>query len=151
MSDNHQVEVLLALFLDDIASARHHEGLRSTVANLTLVVGAAAGAFVGFDAKISMADLPAAALLIIVGVFGAMLSHKHYYLFHFHRERARPLREKLDQLTGLGLTEMKVKSDANTAARYPHMKEISAGFLWTIMPLSVSILGIAIAVAAVCA
>lgn len=135
-------DVLLSLYLDDIAYARHHEDLRSTVTNLILVIGAALGGLIGFDNNITDSDVPAAAFLIIVGICGAVFSYKHYERFHSHYARARELRKKLDALSGLGILEMKHKADEKHRQDFPMAHRLSVGWLWTAFPLSVSVLGV---------
>lgn len=146
MSDH--ADVLLSLYLDDIAFARHHESLRSTITNLILAVGAALGALVGYDNKITCADVPAAVFLILVGLGGAAFSYKHYERFHSHYGRAREIRSKLDEISGLELKEMRNRADEKHRESFPRSYKWSAGRLWAAIPLCVSILGLLILIAA---
>lgn len=141
-------ELLLSLYLDDIAYARHHEDLRSMVTNLIIVVGAALGGIIGFDGIINGSDIPAAVFLIIVGICGAVFCYKHYERFHSHYARARELRKKLDTISGLGILEMKARADEKHRQEFPRAHRLSVGWLWTAFPLSVSVLGVLVLIPA---
>lgn len=146
----NDTDLLLALYLDDLAYARHHENLRSTITNLILVVGAALGGLIGFDQAIDSSDIPAAVFLIIVGVLGAIFCYKHYERFHSHYARAREFRTKLDDLTGLEIIKMKELADEKHRDKFPRAHRLSVGWLWTAFPLSVSVLGILVLILALC-
>lgn len=143
-----ELELLLSLYLDDIAYARHHEDLRSTVTNLILAIGAALGGLIGFDEAINASDVPSATFLVMLGIGGAIFCYKHYERFHSHYARARELRLKLDSLSGLGILEMKRQADQKHREAFPITHKLSVGWLWTALPLSVSVLGMLVIVAA---
>ncbi len=143
-----KTELLLALYLEDIAYARHHEDLRSTITNLILVIGAALAGFVGFDNKINNSDIPAAIFLIIVGLVGAIFSYKHYERFHSHYARAREFRSSLDSIGELNIGKMKAQADKKHRKQFPRAHRLSAGWLWTALPVAVSVLGLLVLIPA---
>src|SRR3712207_1575685 len=82
-------DVLWKFYQDYLTQMRHYEMQRSTVTNLLLLVAAAVLAFITYDKVLSRSDLPLTGLLVIIGLFGAAFSLKHYERTSFHIERAR--------------------------------------------------------------
>ncbi len=74
----------------------HHEGQRNAVTGIILTIASGLIAVIGFDKELTFSDLPIAFVVVLAGIFGAILSLKHYERFVFHRGRSRLLRKAID-------------------------------------------------------
>ena len=137
-------DVLLALYLDNIQYARHHENLRSTMSNLILVVGAALGAVITMDNKINSMDLPFIGFLVIIGLYGTFFSFRHFERFHSQYARARKLRAQLELAVDISISDMNKMADKEHAIRFPISHKWSLSYFWAAIPLSIALLGVAL-------
>ena len=90
------IDVLVELYKEQRQLGLHHEGQRHAVTGMILTIASALIAVIGFDKQLTTFDLPLAFIVVVAGVFGAILSFKHYERFRFHRHRSRLLRTAID-------------------------------------------------------
>ncbi|TBW08080.1 hypothetical protein E0E52_09905 [Azotobacter chroococcum] len=84
-----KADLYLKLFQEYTSEARHHEQQRATVTGFFSALAAGILTVVGIDKVLSVADIPAALFLIVIGVFGCIFSAKQYERFYVCMERAR--------------------------------------------------------------
>ena len=89
-------ECLWKVYLEEITQGRHHETQRVNVTNLVIAVAAAILALATFDKALNRSDLPLTIFLIVLGMFGAAFSSKHYERFRKHMLCARNYRNAID-------------------------------------------------------
>ena len=91
------VSDLWRFYDEHAAQARQHENLRATV---TSILTAFAAALVGFASSggLHRSDAPAGALVIVLGVLGALLSLKHYERNRFHVRVMGAVRKEVTRL-----------------------------------------------------
>lgn len=142
-------DVLWKFYQEYYAQMRHYEMQRSTVTNLLLLVAAAILAFITYDKALSRSDLPLTGLLVIIGLFGAAFSLKHYERSSFHIERARKFRDKLDELLfeSTLITHLKREADALHKKNHPILSRNYRGWwrvhrLWVVLHLLIAALGL---------
>ena len=91
------IEFLLRSMEENQKHAHLSENRRATLANVVLVIVSAIHvvlALVGFSRR----ALPLTVLLVLLGVYGLLVSVKLYERQQFHLLRARMLRKQLDEL-----------------------------------------------------
>jgi hypothetical protein len=92
-----KIELLWRFYQEHCVWERHQESQRSTATNLVLVVAAAILSIITISKSIDMTDLPLTIFLVVLGVFGAILSMKHYERFARHQTLAGAYRVALDK------------------------------------------------------
>jgi hypothetical protein len=133
-------DIYLALYKENCDQGRHHEGQRATVTNLVLTL---AGVFVGlitFDQKLTVADRPAAIFVVVLGLYGALCSAKHYERFRAQMQRASAYRNKLDSTT-LGIVAAKEAADATTKGKFGILYLVRLWPLWLGLHLFIAAFG----------
>ena len=109
-------DVLWKMYQEHCNEGRHHETQRSTVTNLVIVVAAGVIGLITYDKGITWADLPLTCFLILLGLFGAVFTLKHYERFAMHMARARSYRDALDEL--LPKVDALLARTSNAIAKY---------------------------------
>ena len=130
--------VLIEMYKEHTAMARHHEAQRSTIATICFAI---AGALIGVmwkddTLRIDGRFLPAA--LTTVGLLGALLSWKHYERNRMHTRIAAAFRDKIS-------TELcSINSKAREAhkRKYKMTSRLHLHWLWTLLFIAVAIFGI---------
>lgn len=97
MNNDHTKDVLLSLLQNYYSRLAHYETQWSTVSNLLVIVAAAILAFVTFDQKLTLADLPLTLLLSFMGIFGAGFCAKIYERSARIYVRVQGIRKALDE------------------------------------------------------
>ncbi len=90
------IQILLDLYKEQRDLGMHHEEQRSTLSNLMLTAATALIGLIALDQEITRGDIPIALLVILLGIFGAFFSLKHYERFCFHRDRSHTIRLAID-------------------------------------------------------
>src|SRR5947207_9233174 len=95
--EDRAVSDLWRFYDEHAAQARQHETLRATV---TSILAGFAAALVGFAGVggLDASDAPAGALVIAIGLLGALLSLKHYERNRFHTRVLRKVRDEITKL-----------------------------------------------------
>ena len=126
---------------------RHHEQQRTSVTGFFAALTAGVLAVVGFDATLNHADMPAGCFLIVVGIFGCILSLKQYERYYVCMERARQFREKLEDIVeGSKLKEIKATADNECKRRFPRLHDLKHGYFWTGLHASIAVFGVVLLV-----
>ena len=138
-------ELLWRVYADNRAYAKFHEHLRSVSTNLITVVAAGLLGLITFDLKLTFSDVPSAAFLSIVGLFGAIFSAKHYERARLHLFRSYEAFMELDRLNSdFDLMALKQAGDAKNSARFPILSKMRLNYLWNLFHLLISMIGISI-------
>lgn len=72
------------MYIEQVAHARHHETLRAQSTNPVVVVSAALLAFLASNAATLGRQAMIGVFLIVVNVYGLLMSLKHYERSHLH-------------------------------------------------------------------
>ena len=135
--------ILLDKYKEHRTQARQHETLRSSLVAFT---GAAAGAVLGL-AGAGGADktfkLAAAAFLVLMGTFAALMAYKHYERFRYHTTLAKEFDKRLislsDKIVHLeNYDELKAKH----VKRFGWVVEARAHLGWILFPALIAVLGL---------
>ena len=147
MSEN-QTNIMLCLYQEHLNQARHQENQRSTMTNLILIICTALLAGITLDKILSLTDLPLAIFLFTLGIYGAFFCAKYYERFRLHYERSRMVRKQLEKSVGLNTSsESQKAADLKTKEQFPIMFNVRLYWLWIILMLIISLVGLGLIVA----
>jgi len=144
MQDEH--ELWWRLYLENATSARHHEQQPTAITSFFTALAAGILAVLGLDRCLDSSDLPLTALLLCVGILGALLSAKQYERFNLHLARSRQYRNALaEAFPGARILELKDAGEAENKTAFPWLSKTRMGVLWVGMHGLVALLGFLLA------
>jgi len=136
-------ELLWRLYADNREYARAHEGQRSMAANLVVAVSAGLLGMATLDQKLTSADLPLTLFIIVVGLFGAVFSSKHYERTRLHLNRAKQYLKRLNELFPQDqIIELQKQGDSENERAFPRLSHMKLNSLWNCFYLLISLLGL---------
>jgi hypothetical protein len=106
------------------AQARQHENMRATVSS-TLAGIAAAVAALAAVGGLTVADVPAGLVIVLLGVLGGALSIKHYERNRMHTAILDEIREHIDQLQSSSPASARSTGDLRKAGVRKHERSFS--------------------------
>ena len=123
-------DIYLELLKEHQEYARHHEEHREKATNIILLI--AGGLFTASSLKQpDMLTIPLSFFIVVLGVYGAIISAKHYERSQFHLQRGRALRQELDRMIpDLRLNELKDRADAETQRNFPTLFPLRLFKMW---------------------
>jgi hypothetical protein len=99
---------------------------------------------------LSVADIPAALFLIVIGVFGCIFSAKQYERFYVCMERARQYRLALQEaVPGSNIIELKRTADRKALERFPRLHVWRLGVFWIALHALIAAFGVLLCILAV--
>lgn len=138
-------DILWGLYQDHRSEGRHQEDQRATATNLIIAISAGLLGLISLDAELTVADIPLSVFLILVGLFGALLSAKHHERFWFHMERACQYRDAVEKLLPTtNIRELKQAADSITRKKHPFLNRLGLFRLWVALHLGIASLGVLI-------
>jgi hypothetical protein len=135
-------DVLLKLFEEERNQGLHLESQRAIVTNFIITISAA---IVGFlvQKKFEIYTLPLAMMLILLGIYGIVISTKLYERWQIHSRRARYWRRRIDQLHPKARIEpLRVKADVDHSAKYSKIEKIRLYRLWLLLHILIALMGV---------
>ncbi len=145
-----KADLYLKLFQEYASEARHHEQQRATVTGFFSALAAGILTVVGIDKVLSVADIPAALFLIVIGVFGCVFSAKQYERFFVCMERARQYRLALQEaVPDSNIIELKRTADRKALERFPRLHVWRLGIFWVALHALIASFGVLLFVLAV--
>lgn len=138
-------ELLWKLFADNRDQARFHETQRTNGTGLIAAGAAAVLTAITHDQKITVSDLPLAAFLSFVGLFGLFFCQKEYERMRLHLRRAETYLVQLDATDQTyDLMKMREQCDRDHRRRYFLSSRIRLNFFWQFMNILIFLFGILI-------
>jgi hypothetical protein len=134
--------VLLTLYRENSAQARHHDRQRHAITAMVALVAALALGLVGPDTR-----WLCAALLVGAGGFGFLASLHHHERARLHVERVHAVRRELSRLFEVDIAELYGAAAKVHARRYPRLSERTARVHWLWQAFHVGIVGLGSALA----
>lgn len=136
-------DILFGMYHDSVAQCRHHETQRATVTSSVIAIDTIIIGLITFDKAINWLDVPLCLLLIILGVFGATFSLKHYERYLLSVERLRQYRQLLDeQFANNEILRLKDKADEIHAKRFPRLSKYKHHNFWVVLHLLMAVIGL---------
>ena len=136
-----QRDVLWGMYQEHCTQGRHHEEQRATMSNLVLALsGGVLGLMTLKD--LSTDTWPLAVFLILLGLFGALFSAKHYERFCFHMTAASVHRAKLETLLpDSQLLELRRTAELQHAGTRPPLRRARLHLFWIGLHAAVALVG----------
>jgi hypothetical protein len=126
---------------DNLDYSRHHETIRATSTNMVVAIAGVGFAVVGYDKCVATNDVVILVFLVCLGLFGVLFSAKQAERAAFHYERARALRQALDEGPHApGFKELNELADSVHRKNYPWLSGPGARLFWYLLHLSISAL-----------
>jgi hypothetical protein len=136
--------LLLAMYQEQVTQARQHENLRATATNLTLVAGSILVSLVFKSGEPIVSRTAVASILIGVGLFGFLISFKHYERNRYHVAIATEYRRALERLPPpIDLGALRGEGERANSKKHPYLSRLRLHWLWSSMSLVFVIVGIA--------
>lgn len=141
-------DILFALYSENVNQCRHHESQRATVTSSIIAIDTIIIGLITFDKVINYTDIPLSVLLIILGIFGATFTLKHYERYSLCVERLRQYRKELDeQFAGNEISRLRNIADEIHKKRFPHLVKYTHHKFWIF--LHIIIIAIALTLTAI--
>ncbi|MDX8145005.1 hypothetical protein SK854_23045 [Lentzea sp. BCCO 10_0061] len=149
-------DLLLGLYADLRAHARHAETLRSNVVNYMIVLAGALIAVIASDANVNGKDLVLGVVVIFIGLLGMAFATTYTELYARNWRRAMTVRAALDEEYFAGgavtMTELIDDSDQRHEAgrlyRWSRRLTGTAHRFWFALPTLILIAGVVVTVIA---
>ncbi|MGE4162207.1 MAG: hypothetical protein AB7G23_10795 [Vicinamibacterales bacterium] len=139
---SEEAQVWLALYNENCVHGRHHETQRSVMTAFVIASTAALANLALADKSVDVRDLPYTVALTLFGLFGAVLSAKHYERFKDHMRRASLIRKELDSGVLNGRAQV-LREEAHKIAKaeFPRLYEWRLNWGWISLHLVVAAVG----------
>jgi hypothetical protein len=150
MTDERKIlkDILFALYSENVTQCRHHESQRATVTSSVIAIDTIIIGLITFDKVINYTDIPLSVLLIILGIFGATFTLKHYERYSLCVERLRQYRKELDeQFAGNEISRLRNIADDIHKKRFPTLVKYTHHKFWIF--LHIIIIAIALTLTAI--
>lgn len=151
-SDNlikEQKDVMLSIYQENRANARHHESQISIVSNIIILSTVGLVGFMANDYQLDWKDLPLLFGLITIGIYGPFFISYHFKRIRRSKKRAEKYFEALDELLLKGADFSQTLKDIHRAdSDLPKLRGVTlvAAAFRILWPLTISLIGIIITV-----
>jgi hypothetical protein len=145
MSDKS--EAILAYWSEQRTQLRQSESQRSSMTNYLLVIAAGLSGLIA-QQKYATTTIPLAALIVVVGLYGAITAAKYHERASYHLSQARALTKDLKGEGALPAATATPAYRADHYAKYPRLSRLRLQWLWTGLHLAVAAYGCALLVIA---
>lgn len=141
-------EILWRIYQEHCVWERHHEAQRSSATNVLVVVAAGVLSVIALDDGLTGIDLALAAFLVVVGLFGALMSAKQYERFARHQCLASAYRRALDDhFRDSRLLALRSEAESLHEARHPILgRLLRLNHLWTAIHLLTALFGVILSI-----
>lgn len=147
-SVSDSADVVLAYWTEHRQQLRQSENQRAMMTNFILVVVAALSGLM-IQQKFSAAAIPLGVLIILIGLFGAIVAAKYHERASYHLSQARALTATLEDM---GVLAKDANVDQHRQRHYrvfPRLSRVRLHMLWTGFHLAIAAYGIGLTVVAV--
>ena len=146
MNDS-KIEVWMRMYEEQVRHARHHETLRTQATNLIIIISAALLAYLSSNVVLPPQNVMFGIFLIVINLYGCILSLKHYERNQLHLSVSRHYRDvlsALSDLAGTRLNEVRRAGRAAHASKPKFIGKFRVYWLWSVLHGLIALLGVAI-------
>jgi hypothetical protein len=137
-----KLDAIKAVYSEQLSYAKHHESLREKTTQIILVISGAVISIANIDG-IQLDPLLFGCVLIVLGLFGAMLCRKHYSKHQEHYDQAQVLQRKLFDLGGAKNEWKEVKAKRDEVRRKNRwLGKVRLNTLWVLLNVLVAVSGL---------
>ena len=143
MSENN-LEYWSKMYQEQITHARHHETLRSQATNLIVVISGALLAFLSSVAATPGRQVILGVFLIVVNIYGLLMSIKHYERSRLHVTVAGQYRDFLSQNAsafGNSINTTRKRGHEKHKQNFPIVQHFRTYALWSGLHLLLAMIG----------
>ena len=97
--EDKNYEIWLRMYEEQVRHGRHHEVLRSQSTNMVLAISAALLAFISSDYTAAGHDKLVSVFIVVINVYGLIMSLKHYERSRLHVGVAGKYRDVVSELS----------------------------------------------------
>jgi hypothetical protein len=136
MTDERKIlkDILFSMYMENVTQCRHDESQRATVTSSIIAIDTILLGLITFDKLINRFDTPLSILLVILGLFGAAFTLKHYERYSLHVERLRQYRKELDlQFGNNEILRLQNIADELHAKRFPVLRRYTHHKFWVFL------------------
>lgn len=137
-----EIDILLNHLDKQWDQAQQSEDQRATLTRYILLLVIAIQGFIvqrSFDST----SLVLAIIIVLLGLYGVLISAKYYERFRLHICRVGRIMERLEQLyPGANMAELENMAEEHHKPRHPIMRKIHLNTLWRVLHIGIIILGI---------
>jgi hypothetical protein len=124
----------------------HIEAQRATITNIIIVI---TSVIVGFivQQKASLGLLPVPILLVVLGLYGILITIKLYEGHHLAQIRCNHWYTRIDELhPNARFMQLRDAADAEHKSKYPRMSKFRLHWLWVALHAAIALLGVGITI-----
>ncbi len=151
MTDEEKItkDILMSMYQESMTASRHYETQRATITSSVFTIEAIVIGLITYDKNVIQSDGPLAIFLLILSLYGLILSLKHSERFSLHWRRSSVLRLKIDELYTKGLVESIIENaDSVTHKRFPYLRNLDYHLLWISLHCLVALIGVYLIISA---
>ena len=137
-----EIDVLISFYKERNTSARNSEAQRTNITNFVITISGALLALIGYIGFL-IYTLPIAIIIVILGIYGAIMSAKLYERFQYHNSVAKSYERQINELCPRVDIKLLIRSARNEhKKRFPRLYDMRLNKLWLFLHISIIILGI---------
>ncbi|MEU8080298.1 hypothetical protein AB0B31_33185 [Catellatospora citrea] len=141
-------EAILAFWAEHRQQLRQSEDQRAILTNYLLAITAGLSGLV-IAQKFALPTLPAAILITLLGLYGALAVAKYHERASYHLRQARALMQALKDIGALADNPHLEEQRRQHYARHPRLHKVRLHWLWTSLHVGNAIFGLALAIVVV--
>ena len=143
--ENKETDIWMRMYEEQMNQGRHHESLRAQSTNIIVAISAAILAFLSSDNEgcVFLAEL--SILLIIINIYGLLMSLKHYERNRLHVTLGRAYRDVISKFTPIDdftINETNKMGRDKHKAAFKMTSKMRAYILWSGLHIALAFLGI---------
>lgn len=139
------MQLLWGFYVENLNSSRRHEDLREKMTGfvITFALGLLGLLSLKESGNTLVPPVYLTSPLIVLGLFGALISRKHYERNRMHGYKARAYREELEKLyPGIDIDTQLKTAKKEHKSKYKLTSRTHLNWLWTVLHLIVAFLGV---------
>ncbi len=145
---DREIDVVLAYWNEQRQQFRQSENQRATMTNFILVIISALSGLI-IQQKFADTTIPLGALIITLGVYGALISAKYHERAIFHRRKAKALTMTLKDLGALHDNPHLEAATARHHSLHRRLSHVRLHWFWTGLHIAVAIHGATLIIIAI--
>lgn len=137
-----EIDVLISFYKERNTSSRNSEAQRTNITHFVITISGALLALIGYIGFL-IYTLPIAIIIVMLGIYGAIMSAKLYERFQYHNSVAKSYERRINELCPRVDTKLLIRSVRKEhKKRFPRLYNMRLNKLWLLLHISIISLGI---------
>lgn len=144
LTTEKNIDIWARMYEEQVRHARHHETLRAQSTHLIVVISAALLAFLSSNAASTGQHYVLGVFLIVLNVYGLIMSLKHYERSRLHVTVAAQYRDAISDnsaIDGLKLNDARNTGHKVHKERFPWIGDVRAYVMWSGLHFVLAVIG----------